>query len=60
VDPVFAEIEPEPSEVRDDRIPEISSDAVLDRVVEVDASLNVGSGFRENDHALFHRLIRRA
>ena len=60
MNPVFAKINAEPPEVGDNRIPEIKTDAVFDRVVEVDSSLNIGSCFRENEHLLFHRLINRA
>jgi hypothetical protein len=60
VNPVLTEIDSESSEVGDDRVPEIQADAVFDRVVEVDSTLDVVGRFRENGDVLFHRLIKRA
>jgi hypothetical protein len=56
---INAEINAESPDVGNDRIPEIQTNAVFNRIIEVDSSLNIGSGFRENENLLFHRLIKR-
>ena len=60
MNPVLAEINAEPPDVGNDRIPEIQTDAVLNRILEVNSPFDIGSRIRENEHLLFHRLIKRA
>ncbi|MFK7851360.1 MAG: hypothetical protein AB8D78_10320 [Akkermansiaceae bacterium] len=60
MNPVLAEIEPEPPEVGDDRVPEILADAIFDRVLEVDPALDVVECLRENDDMPFHCFAKRA
>jgi hypothetical protein len=57
---VFARTDAKQPDVGNDRIPEIKTDAVLNRILEVDSPSNIESRFRKNEHLLFHRLIKRA
>ena len=59
MNPVFAKIDAKPPDVGNDRIPEIKTNAVLNRIVEVDSPFNIESRFRKNGDDLFHRLIKR-
>lgn len=60
MNPVLAEMDSEPPEVGDDRVPELQADAIFDCVVEIDPAFDVVGRFRENDDVLFHRFAKRA